>query len=104
MPWSTRLASAMGKTRFSFSRPKKVSCLSVSISVLAGELPEIAGDVLVGDGEKAAGAAAGIVNLVAQLGLEGVHHRADDFARSEELAAVGVLLAHLEQQIFIHLR
>ena len=67
MPCSTRLASAMGKTRFSFSRPKKVSCFSVSMSVLAGALPELAGDVLVGHGEKAAGAAAGVVDRFAQL-------------------------------------
>ena len=32
-----------------------------------------------------------------------MHHRADHLARGEELAAVGVLLAHLQQQVFIHL-
>ena len=33
-----------------------------------------------------------------------VDHGADDLARGEELAAVGVLLAHLQQQVLIHLR
>ncbi len=33
-----------------------------------------------------------------------MHHRPDHLARREELAAVGVLLAHLQQQVFIHLR
>ena len=104
MPCSTRLASAMGNTRFSFSRPKKVSCLSVSMSVLAGLWPELAGDVLVGDGEEAAGAAAGVVHRLPELRVDRVHHGADHLARGEELAAVGVLLAHLQQQVFVHLR
>jgi hypothetical protein len=33
-----------------------------------------------------------------------MHHGADHLARGEELAAVGVLLAHLQQQVFIDLR
>ncbi len=104
MPCSTRLARAMGKTRFSFSRPKKVSCFRVSISVLAGALPQFAGDVLIGDGQKAAGAAAGVVDGLARFRIDRVHHGADHLARGEELAAVGVLLAHLQQQVFIDLR
>ena len=75
------------------------------VDVRAGRcVAQIAGDVLIGNGEKAAGAAAGIIDRVAQFRLDRVHHRADHLARSEELPAVGVLLTHLEQQIFIHLR
>ena len=33
-----------------------------------------------------------------------MHHGADHLARGEELAAVRVLLAHLQQQVLIHLR
>ena len=70
-----------------------------------GRVAQLARDVLVGHGEKAAGAAAGIVDRVCPAsGWTRVHHRADHFARREELAAVGVLLAHLQQQVFVHLR
>ncbi len=33
-----------------------------------------------------------------------MHHGADHLARGEELSAIGVLLAHFQQQIFIDLR
>jgi hypothetical protein len=38
------------------------------------------------------------------LRVNHLHHRADDFARREKLPAVVSLLAHFEQQSFIHLR
>ena len=39
-----------------------------------------------------------------ELRVDRVHHGADHLARGEELAAVGVLLAHLQQQVLVHLR
>jgi hypothetical protein len=33
-----------------------------------------------------------------------MHHRTDHLARCEELAAVGILLTHLQQQVFVDLR
>ena len=54
--------------------------------------------------QKAARAAAGVIHRLADLRVNHPHHRADDFARREELPAVVSLLAHLEQQPFIHLR
>ena len=54
-------------------------------------------------GEEAAGAAAGVVDRLADRRVDGAHHRPDDFARREELTAVVVLLAHLEQQALVGL-
>ncbi len=67
-------------------------------------MAEVAGDVLVGDSEESAGAAAGVIDRVAQFRLDRVDHRPDDLARGEELSTVGVLLTHLEQEVLIHLR
>ena len=69
-----------------------------------GALAQLAGNVLIGNGQKAAGTAAGVVHRLAQLRIDRMHHGADHLARGEELAAVGVLLAHFQQQVFIHLR
>jgi hypothetical protein len=63
----------------------------------------IPGDVLIGYGQKAAGAAAGIVHGFTRLRVDGVHHCADYFSRGEELPAVGVLFPHFQEQVFIDL-
>ena len=47
--------------------------------------------------------AARIIDCLPQLWLRRVHHGADSLARGEELAAVGVLLAHLREQVSIYL-
>ena len=60
--------------------------------------------VLEGLGEEAAGAAAGVVDRLADLRVDDPDHRPDDLARREELAAVVALLAHLEQQALVDLR
>ena len=59
--------------------------------------------MLVGLGEEAAGAAARVVDRLAQLGGHGLHHGADDLPRGEELAAVVVLLPHAQQQALVGL-
>ena len=53
--------------------------------------------------QKAACAAAGVIDRLANLRVHDVDHRADDFARREELAAVVSLFAHFQQQTLIHL-
>ncbi len=63
-----------------------------------------AGHLLVGLREEAAGAAAGVVDGLADAGVDDADHGADELARREELAAVAALLAHLEQQAFGDLR
>lgn len=60
--------------------------------------------MLVCNREEAARPAAGIIDGLAELRIDGVHHRPDHLARGEELAAFRVLFAHLEQQVFVHLR
>jgi len=54
--------------------------------------------------QKAARAAAGIVNGLFHAGIDYLHHRLDDLARREKLAAVVSLLAHLQEQPLIDLR
>src|ERR1035437_6932026 len=60
-------------------------------------LAEIVFHVLIALGEKTASAASGIIDCLADLGVNDLNHGADDFARSEELTTVIVLLAHLQQ-------
>ena len=54
-------------------------------------------------GEEAAGAAAGVVDRLAELGGHGLDHGADDLARGEELAAVVILLPHAQEQALVGL-
>ena len=61
------------------------------------------GRVLVSLGKEAARTATGVVHRLAHLGIDDTDHRPDDLARSEELAAVVPLLAHLEQEPLVHL-
>ena len=59
--------------------------------------------MLVGLGEEAAGAAARVVDRLAQLGGHGLYHGADDLPRGEELTTVVVLLPHAQQQALVGL-
>lgn len=54
-------------------------------------------------GQEAARAAAGVAHRVADARVHRANHGTDQLARCVELAAVGVLLAHLQQQAFVHL-
>jgi hypothetical protein len=58
--------------------------------------------VFVGLGEKAAGAAAWVVNGFARLGVNHSDHHSNDFARGEELAAVVARLTHFERRAGHH--
>ncbi len=72
----------------------------LSGSVVPHPLP----NVLKTLGQKAAGAAAGVVHGLANARVYHLYHRFDYLARREELPAVVALLAHLEQQSFVDLR
>jgi len=54
--------------------------------------------------QKPTGAATRIVNRFSDLRIKNMHHASNHFARRKKLAAVGVFLAHFQQQIFIDLR
>ena len=45
----------------------------------------------------------GVVDGLAELWIDHLHHRPDDLPRREELAAVVVLAPHLQQQPLVHL-
>jgi hypothetical protein len=66
-------------------------------------VPEPAGHVPISLCQKSAGPAAGVVDGLPGLGVQGADHGPDDLPWGKELAAVGVLLAHLEQQVLIDL-
>ena len=87
-----------------FLFPSEKGIVFQPVEIGAGwRIPQFAGQMFIGDGQKAAGAAAGIVDGLARLRIDGMHHGADHLARGEKLAAVGVLLAHFQKQVFIHL-
>ncbi|MNN05923.1 hypothetical protein D3C81_1186990 [compost metagenome] len=69
-----------------------------------GALAQLPGDVLIGNGQKTASATAGVVYGLPELRIDRMHHGTDHLAWREELAAVGIFLPHLQQQIFIYLR
>ena len=68
-----------------------------------GRASQLPAHELVALGKEPAGAAARVVNGLADLGRNDLDHGADDFARREELAAVVALLAHLQQQALVNL-
>ena len=59
--------------------------------------------MLVGLGQEAAGAAAGVIDGFADLGVNHLDHGPDDHPGGEELAAVVSLLPHFQQQPLIDL-
>ena len=78
--------------------------LAQGAQVLRGCIrPEAVAHVLERLREEAPGAATRVIDGLADLRVDGADHRPDDLARGEELAAVVVLLAHLEQQAFVGL-
>jgi hypothetical protein len=71
---------------------------------LGGRLDALPDHVLGGFGEKAARSATWVANGVAQARIHRAHHGANQFPWGVELPAIGVLLAHLQQQALVNLR
>lgn len=89
--------------RFSFSRPKKSGALE-PLQLIAGyPVAQTGRHVFIGLGQEPAGAATGIVDRLADLGIHHLDHGPDDLAGSEELPAIVAFLAHLEQQALVNL-